>query len=407
MAKTLYSRPYSSGFKEIKIEMNYNNPMYKRIVYITHSVCTLLFLIFWFCYLYCVQGTLLSIAQHVFSGGKTTYSPFWGAVIICILLWLLQIGVNKVLRLQSLCFALSFFPSCLILAMITDIDPGIFREFSIGGWAWAFPLLLIVFAGVVSLVKHLRMPEDFKGTGIFFSLLLPNLIFTVFFCFCVGATGNTTDTLQYTYQVEKALTANKPDKALEIGSKSLATSPMLTALRAYALSLTGQMGEKLFTYPQPYGANGLIIMPSDTLGLSFRAEKVYLYLGVHPVKSDEPVMDYLEQVIKSPGMKAPAHDYYLCALLLNKKLSRFAEVLPHYYKLDENLPVHYKEALVLYSRITRHPEYIFHDSVEDASYEDFLQLENSYKYYEVRRNYIHREFGSTYWFYFKYVALPS
>lgn len=381
--------------------------MYKRIVYITHSVCTLLFLIFWFCYLYCVQGSLLSMAQHVFSGGKTTYSPFWGAIIICGLLWLLQIGVNKVLRLQDLCFALSFFPSCLILAMITDIDPDIFRHFSIGGWVWIFPLLLLLFAGVVSVVKHLRIPEDFKGTGIFFSLLLPNLIFTVLFCFCIGAIGNTNDTLQYTYQMEKALTKDNPDEALAIGNKSLATSPTLTALRAYALSLKGEMGEKLFTYPQRYGADGLIIMPSDTLGSFFRAEKVYHYLGVRPSMANEPVMTYLSQIIKNPRMKAPTKDYYLCALLLDKKLSLFAKALPQYYKLDENLPVHYKEALVLYSRIIPHPDYIFHDSVEDASYEDFLQLENSYKYYDVRRNYVQREFGSTYWFYFKYVALPS
>lgn len=381
--------------------------MYKKIVYITHGVCTLLFLVFWFCYLYNVQGPLLSMAQHVFSGGKTTYSSFWGAVIICALLWLLQVGVNKILRLQSLCFALSFFPSCLILAMMTDIDPAIFHHFSIGGWAWAFPLLLLLFAGIVSIVKHLPTPEDFKGNGIFFSLLLPNMIITALFCFCVGATGNTTDTLQYTYQVERALAKNNTDKALSIGQKSLASSLSLGALRAYALSLKGQLGERLFTYPQLYGANGLIIMPSDTIGLSFPSNKIYDYLGKRPANNEKSVRNYLATLINTPKMKASAKDYYLCALLLDKKLSEFAETLPRFYKLDENLPTHYKEALVLYSRLIPHPAYIFHDSVEDAAYEDFLQLESNYKYYLVRKNYTRREFGSTYWFYFKYVALPS
>lgn len=372
-----------------------------------HFVCTLLFLVFWFCYLYYVQSSLLSVAQHVFSGGKTTYSPFWGAVIICALLWLLQIGVNRIMRLQSLCFALSFFPSCLILAMITDINPAIFVHFSIGAWAWIFPLLILLFLGVASVLKHLRMPEDFKGAGIFFSLLLPNIIMTVLFCLFIGATGNTTDTLQYRYRVEKALAEKNPDEALKVGAKSLASSRELNCLRAYALSLKGELGEKLFTYPQYYGADGLVLMPADTLGLTFSPREVYHYLGVAPSVGNESVMTYLIRVVKHKRMKAPAKDYYLCALLLNKKLVEFADALPLYYKLDEHLPVHYKEALILYSRITPHPAYVFHDSVEDAAYEDMQQLGASYKYYSVRKNYLRREFGATYWFYFKYVALPS
>lgn len=387
--------------------MNYNNPMYKKIVYITHIVCTLLFLVFWFYYLYHVQGSLLTTAQHVFSGGKTSYSPFWGAIIISGLLWLLQIGINRIMRLPSLCFALSFFPSCLVLAMITDIDPNIFVHFSIGAWVWVFPLLLVLFVGGASILKHLRMPEDFKGAGIFFSLLFPNLVITVLFCLFIGVTGNTTDTLQYTFRVEKALAENKPDEALTVGEKSLSSSRQLSCLRAYALSLKGELGERLFTYPQNYGVDGLVLMPSDTLGLMFQPKQVYSYLGVSPSSNNEVVMTYLERVVRNKRMKEPAKDYYLCALLLNKNLSEFAKVLPRYYKLDENLPTHYKEALILYSRITPHPAYVFHDSVEDAAYEDMQKLEASYKYYIVRKNYLRREFGSTYWFYFKYMALPS
>lgn len=372
-----------------------------------HVVCTLLFLSFWFCYLYYVQSSLLAMAQHVFSGGKTSYSPLWGAIIITGLLWLLQIGVNRIMRFQSLCFALSFFPSCLILAMMTDINPAIFKEFSIGAWAWVFPLLLILFFGVTSILKHLRMPEDFKGAGIFFSLLLPNIIITVVFCLFIGATGNTTDTLHYTYAVEKALAEKNPDKALSVGEKSLACSRELNCLRVYALSLKGELGEKLFTYPQYYGADGMLLMPADTLGLSFSPREVYAALGVAPSSDKEPVLAYLERVVKSKKGKEPAKDYYLCALLLNKKLSEFAEAIPHYYKLDANLPTHYKEALVLYSRIIANPAYVFHDSVEDAAYEDMLQLESSYKYYSVRKNYVKKEFGKTYWYYFKYTSLPS
>lgn len=381
--------------------------MYKKIVYIMHYVCTLLFLVFWFCYLYNVQGSLLSVTQHVFSGGKTTYSPFWGAIIICGLLWLLQLGINRIMRFQSIYFALSFFPSCLVLAMITDINPDIFVHFSLGAWVWVFPLLLILFFVGTSVLKHMRIPEDLKGSGIFFSLFLPNIILTVLFCFFIGATGNTTDTLHYTYKVERALLEKQPDKALIIGKKSLASSRELNCLRAYALSLKNELGEKLFTYPQYYGANGLILMPADTLGLTFPPHEVYHYLGVAPSSGKESVMTYLSRVMVNKRMKTPARDYYLCALLLDKKLSEFVQVLPKYYKLDETLPTHYKEALVLYSRIIPHPIYVFHDSVEDAAYEDMLQLESSYKYNIVRKNYLRREFGSTYWYYFKYMDLPS
>ncbi len=384
--------------------MNYNNPTYKKTVYGVHITCTLLFLFFWFCYLYFVQDNLLATAQHVFSGGKTTYSRLWGALIISGLLWILQIGVNRLLSLKSLSYAFSFFPSCLVLAVLTDVNPSVFAHFSLGVWSWLFPLLLLLYFFAASFLKYLREPQDFKGPGIFFSVLLPNLVITVCFCFFVGATGNTNDTLHYTYRVENALAQNDMEKALEIGSKSDATSPALNALRAYALSCKGELGSKLFTYPQPYGSRGLLLMLGDTLGLMFRPQEVFHYLGVRPANPAESPAQFLSKAIVNPHAKPAMRDYYLCMLLLDKKLDQFAREIPRYYKLDVSLPLHYKEALVLYSRIAAHPLYVFHDNVEDAAYEDMAKLEKQYRYFAVRRNYVRREFGKTYWYYYRYAS---
>ena len=111
------------------------------IVRITSAAC---FLIFTFLYLYNYQTDVLAMAQHVLSDGKTYYVPFVGASLITILLFLLQLLIVRFLQLKTMFHALTYFPSLLILAIITDVSPDIDRGFSFGAWLWVVPLLMVV-----------------------------------------------------------------------------------------------------------------------------------------------------------------------------------------------------------------------------------------------------------------------
>ena len=66
--------------------MNYNNRHDNDSTTIMRIVCAVAFVTFSFSFLYLRQSDVLSVAQHVLSGGQTTYSPTWGAVIITLTL---------------------------------------------------------------------------------------------------------------------------------------------------------------------------------------------------------------------------------------------------------------------------------------------------------------------------------
>src|SRR5574344_1545445 len=129
--------------------MNFNNRQLKNSTITMRVVCAIVFCLFSFLFLYCFQAAVMAAAQHVQSEGKTHYSPIVGAVIITFILQLLQIGIFSITKLKKRSHALTYFPSCLLLAFVTDISPNIDQGFSIGAWVWVFPLLIIIYVIIV------------------------------------------------------------------------------------------------------------------------------------------------------------------------------------------------------------------------------------------------------------------
>ena len=135
--------------------MERNN--YKNSTVIVRIVCAILFCLFSFIYLYKYQAEILTIAQHVLSNGQTHYNHLIGAILITLVLFLLQLGVFAITRFPNWFHALTYFPSMLTLAVITDVSPRIDRGFSFGAWLWVYPLLLILFAGL-ALISLITSP---------------------------------------------------------------------------------------------------------------------------------------------------------------------------------------------------------------------------------------------------------
>ena len=66
--------------------VKYSQDTLKRVL------CTFVFTLFSFFFLYFYQADLMTIIQHVLSEGQTHYNHFVGAVLITIVLLLIQIG---------------------------------------------------------------------------------------------------------------------------------------------------------------------------------------------------------------------------------------------------------------------------------------------------------------------------
>ena len=118
--------------------------------------CAGFFLLFSFFYVYNYQADVLYVLQHVLSGGVTTYNRTIGAVLIVLLLYLLHAAMIAVTSLRGQAYALTYFPSMLLLGILTDVETCMGSSGYPGHWVWLFPLLMVLYAGVVYVCRQLE-----------------------------------------------------------------------------------------------------------------------------------------------------------------------------------------------------------------------------------------------------------
>lgn len=106
-------------------------------------VCGIVFCVFSFIYLYFYQDDLLAMEQHILSDGLTKYNRLVGALIITLLAWLLQYGIDIATRRSVKFPALNYFPSALLIAILTDISPDIDHGCHSLKWLWLAPPTLL------------------------------------------------------------------------------------------------------------------------------------------------------------------------------------------------------------------------------------------------------------------------
>lgn len=351
------------------------------IVRIMSAVC---FILFTFLYLYNYQADVLAMAQHVLSEGKTYYNSFIGASLITITLYLLQLLVMRLLPLQTMFHALTYFPSLLILAVITDVSPNIDQSFSFGAWLWGIPLLLVVWLILSWIAKAWEVYEPLRFSHGFFSRAVwMNLAQFCCMFVLVGLTANSNEVFHYRMSVERCLVNRDYDKALTIGEKSLATDSSLTMLRIYALAAKKQLPERLFEYPLVGGSAAM--KPNGT------SVRMMLYT------------DYKLQLLRKSN-----NDYLLCSYLLDCNIDAFAKAIVKVYgintydTINKALPKHYREALVLYTHIRSNPIVVFQDDILDVDYRDYQDMERKYANQQERQTMLRDTYGKTYWYYYDY-----
>lgn len=384
--------------------------------------CGILFMLFSFCYLYFLQGEILAEAQYVYSGGATTYNLFVGALIITAVLQIVQWLVSLASCLPSRYHALSYLPSILMLTIITDMNETTMSNFSLGAWRWLIPLIIFIYMICVWIVKRIPINEEQSDT--FKALLYPNYIVLFILILIVGAIPQSTDVYHYEQKTERLILEEDYEAATRVGKKSLRATPRLTQLRMYALSQQGLLPERLFEYPQYYGSKGLLDATDTLSTYRFNTKRICAYLGAYCGKSIHSTSRYYELLFADSLWNQHTVDYYLCSLLLDKKLEEFLQQLPRYYNLSDSipnaynqLPKAYREALFL---IGNHAEalqgklVINNDTLATFTDTDMIHSFNAYNDMKAeiadlteRINKTHRSYGKTYWWYYDYSNLAK
>lgn len=396
--------------------MNYNHPLINGSTVTIRVMCAIVFLLFSFCWLF-FQADQLAMTQHVLSGGLTQYDPVMGTLIITGLLMVLQLCINHFLRLKKRSHALTYVPSMMLLALVSEVSQQIESGDGVSPWTWVLPLLvLLVWGAVVWVARLAQEVESDRNFTLFSRPMWINALMMAVQIICVAWIGNTNAVYHYRMQTETLLADGKYQKALEVGKESLESDANLLMLRMYALARENALGEKLFEYPITANVEQMLPTSGRTRMYYCPEDSLYKFLGGRPAEAMTPMhfLDLLERRDTTLNTRTPAPprprtsvspviDYKLCGLLIDRQIDRFAREIGKYYPLDDHLPKHYREALVLYTHSRSNPVVVYHHDVTDEDWRNLQELESRFPNATERQGRVEDQYHGTYWYYYKYL----
>lgn len=379
---------------------DYQNALYKKTARIMIAVCGLLFSLFSFVYLYVFQRDVLEALHFSLAHGKTVFAPLASAIVITLILLLLRWGVNSLLGLKGMVRALAYVPSFLVLCALTDVGRGVYMSSYHTPWTWLLPLLVLLFVGISYWLRGLfRVQLNQEGNP--WGLVNSNLAILLGLCVLTVCVGNSNRAYHHELEAEYYLRTKQYDKVLEVGKYSLEASRTLTASRAVALSHLGQMGDKLFAYPQYYHSDGLFFGTDSLRSLRYTNDSIYYLLGARPYAGEDRMV-FLRNICYKGTGKYTSLDYYLSALLLDKQLDQFMHTIPDFYLPEDTLPRYYREAAMLYHVQRKDTLFPVTDSLMSVRFQAYRELQRKADSSLEERNRMRREFGDTYWWYYDY-----
>ncbi|GAB6963309.1 hypothetical protein JCM17724A_20580 [Prevotella fusca JCM 17724] len=264
----------------------------------------------------------MTVVQHLASGRQTFYNPMLGAVLITLTLKLLQMGISSLVKLSKRGYGLTYFPSFLVLTVISDLRPTT-ESITFGNWIWIAPLLLLVYAFVMVAVKRFEPYEpELRSYGPFSQLIWTNLLLFLSFFLFTGLFSNTDRYFHQRAKVEALIDKKDYAGALNVVCTMPHTDSVTSMLTVYAVARRGHLADSLFHYP--------LVGESRTL----RPGRVHSWLQPDSV------------LLKATRNSA---NYQLTGFLLDRNLHDFARYLPQYYPNDSLRPHYYKEAYKIYS----------------------------------------------------------
>ena len=369
---------------------------------LTTFICTSLFAVFAFVYLYFYQADLLTVMQHVFSKGQTHYDQMIGAIVITAILVLLQMGVANVCRKVRMASGFTLVPSALALAMLTDVHFMGGGAFSLGSWGWALPVLLLVYALLVwgsfktkfSEFMAERIASPCRSLWINLAI-----VFLLMAMVCLSSNGD--KAYHVRIHTEQCLLKGDYDAAMATIRRCDKPDSCLTMLTAYTLSRRGMLADRLFEFPLTGHSAALLPNGGSTRFEMLQDSTVYLYLGGWFVQKLS-ARRYFSFLQRHGMLNKAAVDYMLCSFLLDKDLDSFVDNVGKYYTINDSLPKHYKEALLLYTHLHSTPRLVYANDVMNADYQDYQKMESSFGDARERKNELRGTYGNTYWFYYQY-----
>lgn len=354
-------------------------------------ICAIIFLAFTFSYLFFYQAPVLAVEQHVLSGGQAHYSRTLGAIIITAVFFFIHIIIYSAVHLPLKFHALTYFPSLLLLIILPSRS-------SISAWQWTLAtIILILYVGVIISFRGIKTAEKASLP----KRLFQNVLAMAIMIFIVGAISRGNSLYHYRAQAEQYLIKGDYERAAQVGTLYQKSDSSLTMIRIYALSRTGKLGEKLFEHPIVSSSKVLLPDGKNIRFLMYPEQKLYQYLGER-TKGSFKTMEYFNFLETLGKARQAVGDYVLTGYLLDKDLDKFVKDITKYYKINDRLPKHYREALTLYTHLRSNPALVFHSAVMDTDFKDYQNLQQKYANHTLRKAALLSTYGNTYWYFYQY-----
>lgn len=360
------------------------------------STVDIIFIVFTYLYLDKFQADLLAVAQHVLSGGVTTYHYVVSPLLLTLLFFLLQRGVFSLFHVKRYFYAINYLPSFLLMTILTSI-PADFGQHHAWSWRWLLvPVALAAWGGLSWVSTQMETLEPpLRHEGKLSRELWQNVLMLTLMMMGVVGLANHDRIFHERLRMEHLMLQGKYAEALEVGKRSEKTDSSLTMLRIACLHRCGRMGQELFTYPLAGGSKAMV--PD---GVTVRAMMWKAPRWMESARLSDGTAQ--RQTVRKKRYRIPK-DYMLCALLLDKKLDRFVVEVKRTYANDSvKMPRHYKEALVLYAHRRTSPVMVYKDGVMEADFQDFQALEHKYTNAAEKQAALRDTYGNTYWYYYQY-----
>lgn len=320
--------------------------------------------------------------------------PWTVAIVLTLLLVLVGYGAESLLKKRAVVLM-----GWLATAIISAPFVSIFYQIGL-------LIAAAIVAGIMMWTDKLSQRSFSQKTYV---ALLQLIILFLF----IGIGNGVTDLTHYELRTAQALQSDTPKKAYKVGEKSYVTSPRLFAMRCYLMATTHKhgLGNKVFEQMVPAGGGAsCLLLPNDEeQSLLFPVSYQERLLGSARHANETP-LQYFKRcawlaAFKGHQANNVAVDYYLSALLLERKLDLFAQEIARFYPREVKqgkLPTYFAQALVLYQRSHTHPIVRYQDSGIAANFEDFSDMSDTISNRTIRCNMLRNSYGETYWWWYTY-----
>lgn len=367
-----------------------------------------LLLLYLYLFLAYSQPEVVHYLLSLLWGSPVAYQPHLVALLFTLLCGLVLWGVRRHFAPRKIGKLIGSVVICWLTAALLSAP--------FAGWGWQFGLLLVallLMGADYRWNRHLlkRWGNDRDRWQKFFPRAVELMVLFIY----VGLGTAVSDVAHYELRTALALRTAQPQKAYEVGTVSLAASPRLFAMRSYLLATTHSrgLGDKIFQQPIPAGSSAQLLFPTDDRQrLILSPDSLTRLLGSERRRGENHIAYFkrcadqaLQQRSKTVERPQAPIDYYLCALLIDRRLDTFAREVKHYYPhltASARLPFYYAQALVLYSRRHSHPVVRYNDAAIEANYRDYTEMGDTLRQLTPRRNLLRRSYGETYWWWYEY-----